>query len=577
MKLSYGKLNKYLLAGVLAIGVAGCSDSDKAGKAEQKAATEAVAEFDLLSLVPADSPYVVASSRKMPLELSEKVLQASAANLDNGSLRAELTGVTGDTEAEDKLVKLADALLAELEGKISTKGFESLGLPINGRSLIYGLGILPVVWAEILDAEKVEAFLSRVEKRSGMQAEKVTRGDINYRRFELEDLVGILALSKEHLIMAVLPAKSEIEMLPLVFGETKPEKTLADTGTFKEFTSKRKFLGYGDGYVDLVRFTEMALGESEGINAEVLHALGVSSSDLSPTCRSFIKTTVQSVPLISFGFTEANNQKYAIKATLETSPGVAGWLKKMSAPVPGVGVSNDAMLSFGAGFDLPQIRDGVKAMLRNFLETGKGCELVDEEGLTQAMQGIDMMFNPMLAGIKGFNVTVNDVDLDPQTMTPKSVDAQLLLAAADPKGMFGMLGMFNPQLAQLDIPTDGTPVKVPLENMSPMAPPTYAAIKGEALALKLGDKAPAGIDKVLAAPVADVPPMLAMTYDAGKLFKIVGPAMQSMMQSMQGEDAADLKSAYESMQTAANVYGKIDIRLLGTDRGFEIDTVVNLK
>ncbi|WP_456404136.1 hypothetical protein, partial [Thiolapillus sp.] len=355
------------------------------------------------------------------------------------------------------------------------------------------------------------------------------------------------------------------------------EKSLADTGSFKEFTSKRKFLGYGDGYIDLVRFTEMALGESQGINAQVLQALGISSSELSPACHSFIKTTVQSVPMISFGITEATNKKYSIKGMVETSPGVAGWLQKMSAPVPGVGVPNDGMASFGAGFDLPQIRDGVKTMLRNFLETGKGCELVDEAAITQSMQGIDMMFNPMLAGIKGFNITVNTVELDPQTMSPKSVDAQILLAAADPKGMFGMLGMFNPQLAQLDIPTDGSPVKVPVENMSPMAPPTYAAIKGEALALRIGDKAPEGIDKLLSAPVAEAPPLFSVSYDASKLFDTIGPAMKNMMQSMSGEDAEDLQAAYESMQQAANIYGKIDFRMLGTSRGFEIDTVINLK
>ena len=574
MKLSYGKLNKYLIAGVLAIGVAGCSDSDKAEKA---AAKEAVAEFNLLAMVPADTPYVAASSREMPLGLSEKVLMASGLGINDGSLRKELASMDADaSDTEKSMNKLLDALLAELEGKMNAKGLESLGLPINGRSLIYGLGILPVAWAEILDAQKVEAFLSRVEERSGMKADKATRGDISYRRFVMDDLVGILAVNKDHLIMAVLPVKSEAEMLPMVFGETKPAESLAN-GKFKDFTTQREFLGYGDGYVDLVRFAEMALGESQGINADVLNALGVSPSDLSPACRTFVKTTIQSVPLISFGFTDVTDSRYAVKATVETSPGVAAWLQKMASPVPGVGVDDGGLLSFGAGFNLPQIRDGVKAMLRNFAETGKGCELVDEEGLTQAMQGIDMMLNPMLAGIKGFNLTVNDVEVDPQTMSPKSVDAQLLLAAADPKGMFGMLGMFNPQLAQLDIPTDGTPVKVPLETMSPMAPPTYAAIKGETLALKVGEKAPDGIDKVLSAPLAKVPPMLSVSYNAGKLFDVVGPPMKSMVDSMQGEEAADMQSAYDSMKAAANIYGKIDFRMLGTDKGMEFDTVVDLK
>ncbi|HID46561.1 MAG TPA: hypothetical protein EYP34_12510 [Chromatiaceae bacterium] len=574
MKLSYGKLNKYVFAAVLATGLAGCSDTDKA---EQAAVEEAVAKFDLLSLVPADTPYVAASSREMPLGLSEKVLQASGFGINDGSLRKELADMDADaSDTEQSFTKLLDALLAELEGKMSAKGLESLGVPINGRSLIYGLGILPVVWAEILDAEKVEALLSRVEERSGMKAETATHGEVNYRRFLMDDLVGILAVYDKHLIMAVLPVKSEVEMLPLVFGETKPTTSLAG-GQFKEFTAKRKFLGYGDGYVDLVRFAEMALGESQGINADVLNALGISSSDLSPACRSFVKTTIQSVPLISFGFTDVTDSGYAIKAMVETSPGVAGWLQKMASPVPGVGVANEGLLSFGAGFNLPQIRDGVKAMLRNFAETGKGCELVDEEGLAQAMQGIDMMLNPMLAGIKGFNVTINDIEMDVQTMSPKSLDAQLLLAAADPKGMFSMLGMFNPQLAQLDIPADGTPVKVPLETMSPMAPPTYAAIKGEALALKLGEAAPKGIDDVLSAPMAKVPPIFAMNYNAGKLFDVVGPPMKSMMESMQGEEAEDLKSAYDSMESAASIYGNIDFRMLGTDKGMEFDTVIDLK
>ncbi len=586
MKLSYGKLNKFMLAGVVAVGIAGCSDSDDAKKASEKAekvelaaVEKAVETFDLLSLVPADSPYVMVGSRKMPVELSEKVLKASAVNIDNGALRAQIVSTQDGATSEEKLPKLIDAVLAELEGKMSTKGLESLGVPINGRSLFYGLGVLPVGWLEILDAGKVEAFLGRVEERSGLKSEKLTRGEISYRRFDMDDLVGILGIGKKHLIVAVLPTKSEAELLPMVFGETKPEKSLADTKSFAEFTAKRKFLGYGDGYIDLVRFAEIALGESQGINAQVLQAMGSKPSELSPECRSFIKTTVQSVPMISFGLTEATSQKYAMRATVETSAGVAGWLQKMVAPVPGVGVANDGMFSFGMGADLPQVRDGIKAMLRNFLETGKGCELVSEQSIAESMQGVDAVFNPMVIGmgVKGFNLTVNNVEIDTQTMSPKAVDAQFLMVAADPKSMFGMLGMLNPQIAQLDIPADGSPVKVPLEAMAPMAPPTYVAIKDTTLALKLGDKAADGMDKLLSLNVAERAPLLAMDYDAAKVFKVIGPAMQGMMQSMQGEDAEGMKSAYQSMETAAKIYGRIDFQMLPTTEGLQMDSVINFK
>ncbi len=575
MILNKRKLGRIIVAGAFAVSLAACSDSED--KKEQKAAVEAAAEFSLLDQVPFDSPYVMVGSRRMPQSLSEKMIEAAAADIDNGNLRKVLAaGMEADDVSED-VRKLVDAILSEFQGKMNTEGFKSLGLPINGRSLVYGLGILPVVWLEIEDPVKVEALLSRIEEKSGTKAEKLTRGEMNYRRFVLDDLVAVLGVNKEWVVFAMLPAKSENALLPLAFGETRPEKSLQDTGSFKKFIEQRKFLGYGDGYIDLVRFMEMALGESEGVNAQVFHALGTTPKDMSPACRSFMKTTVQSVPRISFGFTEVTDHQYVIKGAVETSPAVAAWLKKMAAPVPGLGMDADAMFSFGMGVDLPQVRDGLKAMMRSFMENGKDCELVDKKELTQAMQGMDMMLNPMFAGIKGFELAVNDLKLDPQTMSPKAVDAQLVLASVDPKGMFGMLGMFNPQFAQIDVPVDGTPVQLPVETMAPMAPPTYAAIKGEVLALKLGEKAPAGIDELLQAPVAEVPPLVALSYNPEKMFSAVAPGLKSMMESMQGEDAEDLKSAYQSLETAAATYKYGEFRIMGTDRGMEFESRAVLK
>ncbi len=575
MKPNKGKLGRIFVAGALAVSLAACSDSED--KKEQKAAVEAAAEFLLLDQVPADSPYVMVGSRRMPPSLSEKMIKAAAADIDNGTVRKMLvSGMEEDGVSEDTR-KLVDAILSEFEGKMNAEGFKSMGVPINGRSLVYGLGILPVVWMEIEDPAKVEALLSRIEEKSGMKAEKLSSGEMSYRRFVLDDLVALLGMNKEWVVFAMLPAKTEKELLPLAFGETRPEKSLQDTGNFKKFIEKRKFLGYGDGYIDLVRLTEMSLGEAEGVNAQVLKAIGTDPKELSPACRSFVKTTVQSVPLISFGFTEATDSKYVIKGAVETSPAVAAWLKKMAAPVPGVGMDSDAMFSFGLGVDLPQVRDGLKAMLRSFIENGKGCEMVNEQELTQMMQGMDMMLNPMFAGIKGFEIAVNDLELDAQTMSPKAVDAQLVLASVDPKGMFGMLGMMNPQLAQIDVPVDGTPVQLPVDTMAPMAPPTYVAIKGEVLALKLGDKAPAGIDKLLEAPVAEVPPLVAVSYNPEKMFSAVAPGLKSMMETMQGEDADDLKAAYQSLETAAATYKYGEFRMMGTDMGMEFESMAVLK
>jgi hypothetical protein len=575
MNLNKEKLKRGLLAGLLVAGLAGCSDSDN--KQEQKAAVEAVQEFSLLELVPADSPYVMVGSRRMPVGLSEKMIQAAAADIDNGGVRKILTASMEAEGADEQAMKLIDAILSEFEGKMNAEGFKSMGIPINGRSLVYGLGVLPVIWLEVEDPAKVEAMLSRIEEKSGMKAEKLTSGEMGYRRFVMDDLIAVLGMNKEWAVLALLPASSEKELLPLAFGEKQPEKSLQDTGSFKTFIEKRHFLGYGDGYIDLVRLAEMSLGEAEGINAQVLQAIGANPKDVSPACRSFVKTTVQSVPLISFGFSEATENRYTIKAAVETSPAVAGWLKKMAAPVPGVGMDSDAMFSFGMGLDLPQVRDGLKAMMRSFIENGKDCEMVDKDALTQTMQGMDMMLNPMFAGIKGFDLAVNNLEIDPQSMAPKAVDAQLLVASVDPKGMFGMLGMLNPQFAQIDVPVDGSPVQLPVDTMAPMAPPTYAAIKGEVLALKLGDKAPAGMDKLLGASVPEIPPLMAISYNPDKLFKAVAPGLKNMMEAMQGDEAEELRSAYQSLKSAADIYKYGEFRILGTDVGMEFVSTAELK
>lgn len=557
-----------LFAATLLLGLAACGETDK-GK-------EAVAGFKLFSLVPADTPYVFASSREFPRELSEKLLRAAAQDFVAADYRKALMQVEVASSEEKQLVKLADALVAEVDGKLSPEGLASLGFPVNGRSMLYGLGILPVAWVQIIDKEKVEAFLDRVEQRSGLTVDKIAHGDGSYRRYKLGDGFAVLTVKDDYLIMALMPGQRFDELLPLVFGEKPPQNSLADAGTFKEMVARHSFHGYGDGYIDLVRLVEMSLGEAGGINAEVLEAMGIEKEAHSPACTRLIKAMAQHVPRLSMGFAEATPSRYAMKGVLEASPEVVADLQKLAAPVPGLGAASDAVMAIGVGINLPQLRDSLKAMFKSVIDNGKGCQEVDEQAIAQAMQTMDMAFNPMFASIKGFNLLVQKVVMDASTMEPKEVDARLLLAAQDPRGLLGMLGMFSPQLATLQVPDDGSPVQVPLADLAPGAPPTWVAVKGEALALLVGDEPPAGVSELLTTPVAAPMPLFALSYDAGKLFESVGPSVEKVLQFQQGEAAEELRGVYDSMKQSASVYGRIDFQIVGADQGLEFKGSVEL-
>ncbi len=561
------KTGRALLAGIAVAVLTACTDGNQSPEDAQKAAVKATAEFSLLDMVPADSPYVVAASRRMPEKLMEKLLKSSANDIDR--VRVSIENSTGQG-TDDRLIRLLQAMLSEFDGKMTPEGLKTLGLPVNGRMLAYGLGVLPVAWLEIEDPAKVEAMVERIEAKSGMKAEKRVRGKISYRRIPMDKLVAVLAVTDKWMIYAMLPAKSEQELLPFALGEELPKTSVLDTGRFRDFVEQRKFLGYGDGYIDLVRLADMFVGNAEGINATVLEAMGVTPGKLSPACVDFVKSQTRSVPLISVGFTELAENRYTITGAVETSPAVGGWLMKMAAAVPGVGIRSDAAFTAGMGLNLPQLRDGLKTLMRNFIENGKGCEMVDTQSLAQAMQGMDMMLNPMIAGIKGFNLEVTDLQVDPQTLSPEVVDSRLLVSSVDPKGIFGLLGMFNPQFAQLDIPADGTPVKLPMEALSPTAPPAYAAIKGEFLVLSTGPGAPGDVTRMLEAPIAEVPPLLAFGYNPKKLFDSAAPTLQEMIASMSAEEAGELEAMYNSLKANAELYKYGDFRMLGTDSGIRI-------
>ena len=198
-----------------------------------------------------------------------------------------------------------------------------------------------------------------------------------------------------------------------------PAPSLADNETFKQLIGDNGYLGYGEGYIDLVKFSEFALGESQGTNALIFSALDGVPADLSPACNRMVKDLVQSVPRITGGFTEVSDNSYSLKAVVETSTDIAARLQRIASPVPGLGIENNALLSLGLALNLPELRDALKAGMLSVMEQGKGCEMVDEQEMTQSMQGLDMVFNPMVTGLKGFNLQVNDLIFDPQNVTPE--------------------------------------------------------------------------------------------------------------------------------------------------------------
>ncbi len=559
------RISYLLIAALVVLGLAGCGKQGGAGGAGNTA---------LLEMVPADTPYVIVTSGHLPKKLIERQLAASAASAHNNATKLRQMLEAGDlpNESLEKLVRLGLALSEEVENKLTPEGIASLGFPLQARNLVYGLGLLPVGWAEITDAAKVNAFLDRVEQRAGIHSTPATFQNVNYRRYDLGRVVLVTAIRDQFLVMGMVPTAAEQTLLPKVFGLEKPQQNLAAAGTLKTFIQKHGFSDLGDGYVDLQRLLEMVLGEARGTNAEVLDALGFEQRPVSPGCRNLATYLVGQVPKVGFGFVSADDDSYQFDTVVETAAPVAAWFKDLSAPAPGLGADKKSLFEAGLALDLTRLRGGIKKLLATMLEQGKDCERVEPEGLKAAMQSVDVMFNPMLASIRGFDLVIDDVKLGPNG-EPAGGSGHLLIAALDPRGLLGMLGMFSPDLAALQVPDDGRPVRLPLDKIAPQAPPLWVASQGQALAVFFGGQAPADTRAVLGAAPGPQGLLLVFRYNMKKLFALLGPALKQLPPTGD-EQQREIRKELESFTNVARHYERVEMGIQGRDDGLVITSAV---
>ncbi len=548
----------------ITLGLGGCSDNGSPDAADT-----------LLSLVPRDTPYVFLVDKKAPEALSERMIRATAQSLNQSIDEIPTQGLDADAR---RLAGLARAIQAELKDKMTLDGLRSVGIEPNGRFVAYGLGVLPVIRLQSNDPKQAEALLARIEKRSGMQAEQRKHGDIAYRYFPFGKLSGVLALHGGYLIAALLPAGGEEQLLPEIFGESRPEHPLAPAD-FEQFRQAHGFHGYGDGYLDLTRMLALSQGEATGITAEAMKALHPDSAPTkpSPACATFYRGLVASVPRLSFGIARASDTAYSTEIILDTAPGIATILQGIPASVPDLDADGKALLSARLGVNIPRLRDALNDLFRTFLEKGRECESVDQAAITKAMQSLGLLLSPGISGIHGLALAVNDVQLDAQTHQPIGIDAEALLAADDPRGLFSLVALVSPALAKLQVPSDGSPVALPLRDVAPMAPPTWVAMDDHALALAVSAQKPTQLTAVLKSPPSDKAPFFAARFQFDRMMEIAAPLLDAALQQAKGEDADELRQIRDSMKQSAELYKSASFQIKADQRGLVIHTDAEFK
>lgn len=535
---------------------------DKGATPKAPTKVEAPASF---AAIPADTPYVIAAFEPLPREVTDKLGTALAPLIQEleADIEREIGQATGDSTDD----KLARALWDELKGNLNRAGMEKLGISTEPRFALYGIGVLPAFRIELKDPAALKAAIERVQTKAGVKAPVQKLGEQEYWGIDDDGMSFAIAIVGNELVAGVVPQTAKDALLPVLFGQKKPEKSLMDGGALTTVAQQHGFKPYLLGLVDVDGIARTILGQGKGINAQVWTALGSPVPALSETCQTEILGLVANAPRMVMGYTEITTKHWGAKYVIETKPELAAALKGLTTPVPGVGERQDALFAFGAGVDIQKAIEFAKTKVAAIKAAPYKCE--ELAGLNEAVgemeQGLNQPLPPFVTNIKGFNVVVKDGDFSKGQ--PQAIKGFALVRVDQPEQLLAMAKGMAPPLASLEVPKDGKPVAFPAGIIPPVVDEPHIAMNDKAIAVSVGQGESAGLTGVLSAKSPADAPLLAISYDMKKFMALMSAQMQQQMAFLPPEMQAEKKKEAELMKSLGNSLGDVGYAVQLTDKG----------
>jgi len=173
----------------------------------------------------------------------------------------------------------------------------------------------------------------------------------------------------------------------------------------------------------------------------------------------------------------------------------------------------------------------------------------------------------MAPGVQGIAFSLLSLDLEPAEQPgkppmPQSIDALISLAVKDPIALVQMTGMFFPPLAQLELPSDGTPVQLPLPIQ--LSFPVMAAVNGSHLTVYSGEKSQALAQGLGAEALDSSRGIMAADIDYAKYYGLLGDTLAGMTADAQDPQT---QAVFEAMKETRM---RLQMNMAATERGIEI-------
>lgn len=582
------KLLSIIFASLLLIS---CDKKEKEAEAQKKPEPPKPAAVSMLSLVPDDTIFFVGGLEPAPLK---EWLQWTAAHFQ---LSKDMLNPQGMQQISEKAKtdgqRMAVQLWEEYIALAATPDaqFASWGFAEKPQMASYAIGLAPVLCRISLnDAEQFNKKIAELETKAKVTAAKTeTLGSASFRRYALIETAPSVSLiigvaDKEAVFMLDIGVDSE-QTLALAFGQSKPEKSLEQSGRLKSLQEKHKLHPSLLGYIDHQQVAAGLTTKDGNRMAKMLQLLAPKFQEKavqqlnelqSEGCRSDVQAIAAKWPQSFFGYTSFDLKAQparldSLMVMESTDQPLLDGLKSLRGFVPDYtkAAFTPAVSSFAVGLSVENLGPFLVKQWTEFTQKPYNCGPL-KEMQAQAKENNPAavgMMTGMAAGVRGIAFSLVSLKLEQteagKTPTPKEVDAVISLSAKDPAALVQTASAMLPPLAALQIPADGSPVALPLPLPLPFTP--MAAINGSHLTVYTGQQAEQIAKELGKSQLESSQGILAGAVDYGKYYSLLSEAMRTL-----GKDDPKAAEAVAMLKSMENAKVRVAMSVDFTDRGIEM-------
>ena len=577
--MKYMRLTTLALVTLLSLGA--CGKSDESSEAAANAATN-----ELLAFVPADTPYLFANLEPVPEDVIETFLTRLQPVLDSMQTqlsigRAEMETAEGEN-GDDPAIRLAHALLLELDGNLSRSGLESMGFDLRAKKVIYGMGAFPVIRLGLSDSAALRATILRVLNNAGISAPEQDFQGISYWRISdgntAEEPAGLyISILDDHLAISFFPPMAEAEFLPAFLGLDMPEDSDAQA-RLAQLNRTHDYTSHGSGILDLHRLADQFLSP-DTVTARVMAATGeFDPATLAEECGEEIHQIIDNAPLMTMGVTELTPTAVAFQYRLETPSTLASQLMGLVSKIPVADELSDRILELAFGMRFGPVRDFLREKVAAIVDDPYQCEHLSDlnDSAVQTLAQLDEPMPPFVNNFRGLRVSLNEIMINHDSI-PENASGHLAIHVDKPEMFIGMAQMFLPDLSNLAITPGDPPVRLP-ESLVPVPGiVAFAAMSSDAIGLAVGEREEASLPEFLNRDVEPEGIFLSAGYDMAAYLDYT----RNLGTPYQGQNDPHSQAAMEIRNAASTAFREMADRSYTTLRftadGFVMDNRMTFK